>query len=64
MEMKYQIVQINKQDMTTNILMSFKTYKEAESIQESLIQGKDPTSPLMYSIDKVLTIPTMRIKKQ
>lgn len=51
MEQKYNVIAINKNDMSSLSLMSFKSLKEAQSFQKSLIEGKDLSAPVIYAID-------------
>lgn len=61
--MEFRVVAINKKDMSSYTLMAFKTLKEAQNLQKSLIEGKDPVDPLMYAIDSYFPTQTMTVKK-
>ena len=58
MEYNYRLVAINKQDMT-----NYKSLDEAQSLQKSMIDGKDATEPLMYAIDPFIPLAPMKQKK-
>ena len=63
MEYNYRLVAIKKQDMTNYTVMSFKSLDEAQSLQKSMIDGKDATEPLMYAIDPFIPLAPMKQKK-
>lgn len=63
MEYLYRVVAINKNDLSNYTVMSMKSIKEAASLQKSLIEGKDPSEPIMYAIDPYIPLMPMQTKK-